>query len=313
MLALQSRLFSLWSGKRISSALGSFWRLAMKRLLSLAAALAIVGTANAADLPTRKAPPPVVVAPPLTWNGCYVGAFAGYDYARIRQRRDSVATTPPFLAAGAAVIVVPGVTSANSSNYTSGGSGGDGGARIGCNAQWGHFVAGIQAEGGALGLQSQSTDPVFVSNTIITRGGPYGALTGRLGFVLDPIPVYLYARGGGAFTDFRYDIGEFGLFPNAASRGRGFAPLIGAGLEYKLTPNASINVEYSFLRTRCGDVTYGYTVPVATALPAGLIGPAAVPATVSEHVRSCTDKHMVTVGLNYYFWTGAPAAVVARY
>ena len=110
----------------------------------------------------------------------------------------------------------------------------------------------------------------------------------------------------------RFSASAFGIHAHSP-RSRGFAPLIGAGIEYKLTPNASINVEYSFLRTKCGDVTYGYTIPVATALPPGLLGPAAVPATVTEHVRSCTDKHMVTVGLNYYFWTGPPAAVVARY
>jgi outer membrane immunogenic protein len=286
----------------------------MNRLLSLAAALAVVGTANAADLPARKAPPPVVVPPPITWSGCYVGAFAGYDYARIRQRRDTIATTPPFLAGAGAVVVVPGVTAVSGSNYVTNSSGGDGGGRVGCNAQWGHFVAGLQVEGGALGISAQSNDPLlFGTNFVTTRGGPYGALTGRLGFVLDPVPVYLYARGGGAITDIRYSVNAVGLFPNANSRGSGFAPIIGAGIEYKLTPNASISAEYSFLRTRCGDVGYGYTIPVATALPPGLLGPAVIPATVTEHTRSCTDKHMVTVGLNYYFWTGSPAAVVARY
>jgi outer membrane immunogenic protein len=283
----------------------------MKRLVSLAAALTLAGAANAADLPSHKAPPPVPVAPPLTFSGCYVGAFAGYDYARIRQRRDTVTTTPPFLVVGAAVVPVAGATAVTGSNYTTGSSGGDGGGRLGCNAQWGYFAAGVQIEGGALGISSQSTDPARPSTSVNTRGGPYGALTGRVGFVLGTLPVWIYAKGGGAFTDIRYSNNDLGLFANVTSRGSGFAPVIGAGIEYKLTANASLTADYSFLRTRCGDATYSYTTLLAT--PGFVTIPAAIPVTSFEHSRSCTDKHMFTVGLNYYFWSGPPAAVVARY
>ncbi|MEA2857662.1 MAG: outer rane immunogenic protein [Methylobacteriaceae bacterium] len=285
----------------------------MKRLVSLAAALTLAGAANAADLPSHKAPPPVAVAPPLTFSGCYVGAFAGYDYARIRQRRDTLTVVPPFAfvdIAGAPGLF-PGATAVTGSNYTTGSSGGDGGGRVGCNAQWGYFAAGVQIEGGALGISAQSTDATRPSTSINTRGGPYGALTGRVGFVLGTLPVWVYAKGGGAFTDIRYSNNDLGLFANVTSRGSGFAPVIGAGIEYKLTANASLTADYSFLRTRCGDTTYSYTTLIAT--PGFVAAPAAFPVTSFEHSRSCTDKHMFTVGLNYYFWSGPPAAVVARY
>jgi outer membrane immunogenic protein len=285
----------------------------MKRLVSLAAALTLAGAASAADLPSRKAPPVVPVAAPLTFSGCYIGAYAGYDYARTRQRRDTFTTTPPFLVAGAAVFTVPGTAVATGSNYTNASSGGDGGGRLGCNGQWGYFAAGVQIEGGALGISAQATDPLRAATFVNTRGGPYGAVTGRAGFVLGTLPVWVYARGGAAFADIRYNVNDLALFPSVAYRSSGFAPLIGAGIEYKLTANASISAEYSFLRTRCGDGRYSFSTLVPTALPPGLVGPGAIVATSSEHVRSCTDKHMITVGLNYYFWTGAPAAVVARY
>jgi outer membrane immunogenic protein len=52
-----------------------------KLLLSGAALLALVGAANAADLPVRAPAPyaaPAVVPPPATWTGFYVGGGWGY-------------------------------------------------------------------------------------------------------------------------------------------------------------------------------------------------------------------------------------------
>ncbi len=50
----------------------------MKRtiLAGLAAVTLVATNAFAADLP-RKAPPPVVVAPPFSWTGFYIGAHVG--------------------------------------------------------------------------------------------------------------------------------------------------------------------------------------------------------------------------------------------
>jgi outer membrane immunogenic protein len=54
----------------------------MKKLLlasvavGAVAAIAAAGSANAADLPIYKAPPPV--APVWNWTGCYIGGHVGY-------------------------------------------------------------------------------------------------------------------------------------------------------------------------------------------------------------------------------------------
>ncbi len=50
-------------------------------LLASAGAMALAGTAFAADLPLR-APPPVYVAPVFSWTGFYVGGQLGYAWGK---------------------------------------------------------------------------------------------------------------------------------------------------------------------------------------------------------------------------------------
>ena len=55
-----------------------------KVLLSTVALVAISGTAFAADLPSRRAPP-VYIPPPVpvfTWTGFYVGGDIGYGFGK---------------------------------------------------------------------------------------------------------------------------------------------------------------------------------------------------------------------------------------
>jgi len=51
-----------------------------KLLLSSAAATAMVGSALAADLPSRRPPPVLPVVPLFTWTGFYVGVDGGYGW-----------------------------------------------------------------------------------------------------------------------------------------------------------------------------------------------------------------------------------------
>lgn len=129
--------------------------------------------------------------------------------------------------------------------------------------------------------------------------------------MLDPIPLFIYARGGAALTGFqftRYDtFSPFGLGSSAAN----FTPLIGAGAEYRITNNVSLAVDYLYLRSRCGNTITAFTAQATVASVAGV--PTAVTATSLDATRSCIDKHMVSVSLNYYFNSAAPVPVVARY
>lgn len=78
------------------------------------ASLFLVGGAVAADLPSRKAPPPVVAPPVFTWSGWHagiVGAYAG-DAVRLNTSLYSLSSAP--------IIGAPIERSFGTSGYTVG-------------------------------------------------------------------------------------------------------------------------------------------------------------------------------------------------
>ena len=278
------------------------------RYLAAALLLGLTGPLWAADLPAVR---PVVVAPAplMTWTGCYAGAFVGLDIADTSVRRDTIRTTAPVITGGA--VDSPATLLATSTSRRSSGTGVDVGGRIGCNQQIDRLVVGLQTEGGYLGVRSVASDPIRPTTTLTTNGGGYGALVGRIGYAFEPFPLLVYARGGAALTSFRFRDNDFALFL-AGTQANNIRPalLVGAGVEYRLTQNVSLTLDYSFLKSTCGRTNNLFFTPVVVPLTAGT---ATVTGTNIEQTRSCVDKHMVSVGLNYYFGSAAPVPVVARY
>ena len=103
-----------------------------KFALGMLAAVAMTGSAVAADMAPRyaKAPPPAPVVV-YNWTGCYIGGNIGGGWARTTQDRAGIVNVGP---------VVP------ATNYgSSDGSDFVGGAQIGCDYQFaGNWVLGIQ-------------------------------------------------------------------------------------------------------------------------------------------------------------------------
>src|SRR3954470_8439400 len=96
-----------------------------KILLSSVALLSLTAGAFAADLPSRRAPAPMIAAVPLfTWTGFYVGVNAGYGW----NNNDHTVVTP----AG----TVLAVTGQDDGGFV-------GGAQVGYNYQFGSFVVGV--------------------------------------------------------------------------------------------------------------------------------------------------------------------------
>jgi outer membrane immunogenic protein len=193
-----------------------------KLLLSSAAATAMVGSALAADLPSRRPPPVLPVVPLFTWTGFYVGVDGGYGWQNVRETG------------------IAGGLAAYQLNFRA--SGPVGGGHAGFNWQVNQFVFGI--EGDVLGTSMRVNAPfnAFLFNHADWRSGVEGSIRGRIGIAFDRFMVY--ATGGVAFETFR--LRENFLFaPTFADT---FTPsraglTVGGGVEYAFTDNWLARVE----------------------------------------------------------------------
>jgi outer membrane immunogenic protein len=253
-------------------------------LMASVGAMALAGSAFAADLPSR-APPPVYVppAPIFTWTGIYIGGQIGYAWG----------TSNTNLGDNFGDFV----------SFSTNNSGVIGGAHVGYNLQLSQFVVGL--EGDVDGSSLKKTvygDPfidsfISVPTTISGNLGVQGSIRGRVGYAWDR--VLLYATGGVAFGGFNGSISTpFGYDSTSTTRVGWTA---GAGLEYAVTNNWSIRAEYRYTQ-------FGHSTVYATnsyVLP-GL-------AAVGAFGNRTINENRVQVGFSYKFDTAAPAPVVAKY
>lgn len=227
-----------------------------KILLSSVALLAFSAGAMAADLPSRRAPAPVVAAVPVfTWTGFYVGVNAGYGW----HNDDSNASVG--VPAGAVGVGSPAGT------ITFGDSEGDGfvgGGQIGYNYQTGSFVIGVEADiqwadlGGdngtavyPLAWDAYAFRPAGVAGGIDW----FGTVRARAGVAFDR--ALIYATGG-----FAYGGGEGSndFFSNDDDVRTGWT--LGAGVEYAFTNNLTGGIEGLWVNLDNENSTYvGSSVP----------------------------------------------------
>lgn len=186
----------------------------MKRILLAATMLAgSVALAQAADLPSRKAPPPVYTAPVpvMDWTGFYVGANLGYGW----MNNFNTAT-----------VFTPGLANPHGGIV--------GGGQVGFNYQispW--LVAGLETDFQGTGIGGGN----------VARHTPWiGTVRGRIGFTPFSPKLMVYATGGFAYG--RMSIGPFPFGQTFSTLGTGWTA--GGGLEYALTPNWSVKAEYLF-------------------------------------------------------------------
>ena len=210
-------------------------------------ALSAATSAGAADLrgtikPMPYAPAP---APAFTWAGAYVGLHAGYGMGS-----DNEATTTGT--AGFQGLIAPGFVPAK---LKVGRDGFMGGGQVGYNAQFGNFVAGLEAD---LSLMPKGRDagfigaPVLGTQLLTTAGSEmrwFGTMRARLGVASDR--TLIYATGGLAFADLKSSasvtgVQAPGLVWNDAKSQTKFGWTLGAGLEYALTQNWTVKGEYLY-------------------------------------------------------------------
>jgi outer membrane immunogenic protein len=236
----------------------------------------------AADLPQpiyAKAPP-IAVAPPSSWSGCYLGGNIGGGW-------DSTHTQG---VAFAGVLFVPPVDYGSSS-----GAGFIGGGQVGCDYQFAsNWVVGIQgkADFGTI----HSTNPVVVIPGITAAYQLKNTeeATARIGYAFGP-SILAYVKGGAAWAN-----ASAASVPNGEPAGEtaSFTRLgytVGAGLEWKFAHGWSLFGEYNYL-----DFGTKTTPLYSTGLadPAwGFGATGALSDTVSLRLRS----QQVLVGVNYRF------------
>ena len=302
----------------------------MKAILASGlAAIALGGTAFAADLPRRAAPPILpALAPVFTWTGFYAGFNAGYAFDTGRNDRMGFVQTgnnPVALTPGGALVPVavlaPGGAQLLYSNRDRDGF--SGGAQIGYNYQFtpgSGLVIGFEADAQYLDFGRSRNSRFANSGTIINgafvpvNGGLttldfFGTARGRLGYAFDRTLVY--GTGGFAYASGDARLGGFTSF---AGRRDDFRTgwVAGGGVEYAIqagSPFAFLNLFNSSAVTLRVEGLYVSLDRNRTNLPlvgglatAGGVLPVLDNGTVSRRSRS-DEFAVVRAGVNYKFGT----------
>jgi outer membrane immunogenic protein len=260
-----------------------------KFLMTTVAATAVAGSAFAADLPSRKAPPVYVPPVPIfTWTGFYIGANAGGAF---RANNNNAYNNAIFF--GGAAPVFGFNNNRNNGRFI-------GGGQAGVNYQVGQFVFGVEGDGQALvGGNNNANFPggVGASSTSFL-----GTVRGRGGIAFDRFLVY--GTGGVAFGNSNLPNsavatvgGVPGFFTTTNGNNTRVGYAVGAGVEYAFAPNWSIKAEYLFTDLGRNNRTY-------------LLGTGP-----GFTLTGREQNHVVRAGINYHFnwFGGAPGPVVARY
>ena len=201
----------------------------MKRILLATVALAALGSASAlaADLPQRPVyKAPVMMAPPPTWTGCYIGGNVGAAWSHT-DVNDEISGAP--LASLSATDIV-------------------GGGQVGCDYQFaGNWVIGVQGMYDASGLKADTTSPALGPLTLHGSIPWVATATGRLGYAVAP-NLLVYAKGGGVWTHTNSSLfftGTSTVLDSVGFDQSGWT--VGGGGEWMFAPNWSVFAEYDYM------------------------------------------------------------------
>ncbi len=287
----------------------------MKKLtaISTIALLMGMGSALAADLPSRKAPPVYVPPPPpLTWNGFYAGLNIGGGWNANNGNNEVSAYYDPNYSFASSrsgnTGYVPNLFFLPNGNQTGTAGGVVGGAQVGYNFQFNpSIVVGAEADfqgssisgngpGNAYNFYASPFPAPGTGGTVFNgvlapvaaiNGGNLslnwiGTVRGRAGWLFTPT-LLVYGTAGFAY-------GGVQAWAQTNTRTGWTA---GGGLEWMFAPNWSAKVEYLYADLDSGGVTggwgwnYGYNFH--------------------------PQVNIVRAGVNYHFNWAAPAPVLAKY
>ena len=284
---------------------------------SALAAIAVIGFASVAS----AAPPP----PVWSWTGFYIGANAGYSWAKSSSNWNIFAANP----GGATACTSPASGSGNLCLVRSGTSklnGATGGFQAGYNWQIGEFLAGIETD---FQISGEKADDIFTTlfptdtaglNAIAELSQSekiawLGTLRGRVGVTFNRWLLYstaglAYGRvklAGGATAT-----GGVGL-AGCTATGCPFQPLgnwsdshtkvgwtLGAGIEGAVTGNWTVKLEYLYVDLGKFDTTFA-TLPNCYGNSGPLVGTCANANAGVGTIHTKVTDNIVRIGLNYKF------------
>ena len=286
----------------------------MKKLAAISAiALAMgMGSALAADLPSRKAPPVYVPPPPpLVWTGFYAGLNLGGGWNANNNRNEVSAYWDPNYAFGASGIPpqfgTPNLFFLPNGNQTGSDGGVIGGAQVGYNFQFNpSIVIGAEADfqGSSIGGNNNNNFQFFPSPFFTPGTGAFndilvpvaaingnrlalnwiGTVRGRAGWLFTP-SLLVYGTAGFAYGG----VSAWGF--NDTRTGW----TAGGGLEWMFAPRWSAKVEYLFADLDSGGNNNGWAW------------------NWNWGFHFHPQINVVRAGVNYHFNWAAPAPVLAKY
>jgi outer membrane immunogenic protein len=286
----------------------------MKKLLLCGVALgavAIAGSASAADMPLKAPPYPV-----WSWAGFYTGVNVGYGWASDPATLTDTTTTTSVTSRDATIptpifIANPTITATAAGTGNVDPRGWLGGIQGGYNWQSSSFVYGLEGDIQISGQRGSATIcdtagcPVGSGIGTDSLKMPwFGTLRGRFGFT--PSPRWLvYGTGGLAFAEIKDSLtegpvggGAGGLAASADTTRAGFA--VGGGVEAAITDRWSFKVEYLYM----GFGTVGLTGTGAPVTTTTFNGPRIETITTSTTTSTLSTRisdNVVRVGLNYHW------------
>jgi outer membrane immunogenic protein len=206
-----------------------------KILASVAICALPVFAANAADMPTRKAPPPMFTAAPISWTGFYIGLNGGGGVANYN--RDGLYDSNPVHDSQSQGGLLFGVQAGYNMQFSPSMVAG-----LEADWQWSQFKkmqdcgAGPSPGGGCYDTTSNASYNVDW----------FGTVRARLGFLAAPNWM-IYGTGGLAYGQVTY--GALDYLPNnsATQSKTNLGWTAGLGTEYKIDSHWSIKAEYLYV------------------------------------------------------------------
>jgi outer membrane immunogenic protein len=190
-----------------------------KLLLGTVAALAVVTSAEAADLGAARVPvAAAVMAPAFNWTGFYLGVHAGYGFGHA-DTVNIIAQSFPSSPVGPLI-----------------------GGQIGFNYQINSIVLGAEADLAFAAVSGRHQVVAFPGISIYHRTTALGSLRARGGYAVDR--ALFYVTGGLGFQ--RVTFGQADPGGGVEERYSRTGWTLGAGVEYAITPNVTAKLEYAY-------------------------------------------------------------------